>query len=78
MIVRLNNKTSPRGFPGGSDGKESTYNVEDLGLTPGSRRSPGGGHSTPLQYSCLENPMDRGPSWATVHGVSKSQTLLSN
>ena len=44
------------GFPGGSDSKESTYNVRDLGSIPGLRRSPRGGHSNPLQYSCLENP----------------------
>jgi len=44
------------GFPGGSDGKESAYNVGDLGLIPGSGRSPRGGHGNPLQYSCLENP----------------------
>ena len=43
-------------FPGGSDGKESAYNVRYLGLIPGSGRSPGGGHGNPLQYSCLENP----------------------
>ena len=48
------------GFPGGSDGKESTCNAGDLGLTLGLERSPGGGHGNPLQYSCLENPMDRG------------------
>ena len=48
------------GFPGGSDGKESTYNEGDLGSIPGLRRSPGGGHGNPLQYSCLENPMHRG------------------
>ena len=45
------------GFPGGSDGKESAYNVGDLGLTPGSGRSPGGRHDNPFQYSCLENPI---------------------
>ena len=44
------------GFPGGSDGKESTCNVGDLGFIPGLGRSPGGGHGNPLQYSCLENP----------------------
>ena len=44
------------GFPGGSDGKESTCNVGDLHLTPGLGRSPGGGHGNPLEYSCLENP----------------------
>ena len=48
------------GFPGGSDGKASAYNVGDPGLIPGSGRSPGEGNGNPLQYSCLENPMDRG------------------
>ena len=48
------------GFPCGSDGKESACNAGDLGLIPGSGRSPGGGHGNPLQYSCLENPMDSG------------------
>ena len=48
------------GFLGGSVGKESACNAEDLGLIPGSGRSPGGGHGNPLQYFCLENPMDRG------------------
>ena len=48
------------GFPGGSDGKESACNVRDLGLIPGLGRYPGGGHANLLQYSCLENPMDRG------------------
>ena len=48
--------------------------VRDAGSIPGSGRSPGGGHGNPLQYSYLENPMDRGASWATVHGVAKSQT----
>ena len=47
----------PWGFPGGSDGKESTCNVQDLGLIPELGRSPGGGHGNPLQYSCLENPL---------------------
>ena len=46
-------------FPGGSDGKVSAYNVGDLGLIPGLERSPGEGNGNPLQYSCLENPMDR-------------------
>ena len=45
----------------------------DMGSIPGSRRSPGGGHGNPLQYSCLENPMDRGAWWATVHRAAKSQ-----
>ena len=47
--------------------------VRETGLIPGLARSPGGGHGNPLQYSCPENPMDRGAGWATVHGVSKSQ-----
>ena len=50
----------------------------DLGSIPGSGRSPGGGNGNPLQYSGLENPMDRGTWWATVHGVAKSWTCLSD
>ena len=65
------------GFPGGSDGKESTCNAGDLGLIPGSGRS-GDGYGYPLSYSCLENSMDRGAWKATVYGVAKSQTWLSN
>ena len=65
-------------MPDGSDGKASAYSAEDLGSIPGSGRSPGEGNGNPLQYSCLENPMDRGAWWATVHGVAKSQTRLSN
>ena len=65
-------------FPGGSDGKASAYNAGDLGSTPGSGRSLGVGNGNPLQYSCLKNPMDRGAWQATVHGVAKSQTRLSN
>ena len=61
------------GFPGGSDGKESACNAGDLGLIPGLGRSPGGGNGYSLQYSYLENPVDRGAWWATVHGVAKSQ-----
>ena len=67
-----------KGFPGGSDVKESACNVGDLGSIPGLGRSPGEGHGNPLQYSCLENPMDRGAWWATVHGFAKSQTRLSD
>ena len=52
--------------------------VRDVGLIPGLGRSPGGGHGTPLQYSCLENPMDRGAWRALVHRVAKSWTLLSD
>ena len=51
--------------------------VGDAGLIPGLKRSPGGGNGNPLQYSCLENPIDRGAWWATVHGVTKSQTEVS-
>ena len=67
-----------KGFPGASDSKESASNVGDLGLIPGWGRSPGGEHGHPLQDSCLENPVDRGAWWATVHGVAKSQTKLNN
>ena len=66
------------GFPGGLDNKESACNVKDPGLIPGSGRSPGEGNGDPLQYSCLENFMDTGAWWATVHGFTKSQTQLSN
>ena len=66
------------GFPGGLDGKEYAYNAGDPGLIPGWGRSPGEGNGNPLQYSFLENPMDRGAWWATVHGVAKSQTRLSD
>ena len=66
------------GFPGGSDGKESTCNAGDLGSIPGSGTFPGGGHGNPFQYSCLESPMDRGAWWATVHGVAKSRERLSD
>ena len=62
---------------GGSDSKESACNAGDLGLTPGLGRSPGEGNGYPHQYSCLENSMDRGVLWSTVHGVAKSWTWLS-
>ena len=67
-----------QGLPCSSDGKESACNAGDPGLIPGSARSSGEGNGTPLQYSCLENPMDREPWRATVHGVSKSRTQLSD
>ena len=56
----------------------SSHNVGDLGSVPGSGRSPGGGNGNPTQYSCLENPMDGGAWWATVHGVANTQRRLSN
>ena len=59
-------------FPAGSDSEASAYNVGDLGSILGSGRSPGEGNGNPLQYSCLENPMDEEAWWATVHGVAKS------
>ena len=62
---------------GGSEVKASASNAGDLGSIPGSGRSPGEGNGNPLQDSCLENPMDGGAWWATVHGVAKSQTRLS-
>ena len=62
------------GFPGDSDDKESAYNAGDLGPIPGLGRSSEGGHGNPLQYFCLENPMDRRAWQATDHGVSKSRT----
>ena len=65
-------------FPGGSDGKESTCIVGGPGSISGSGRSPGGLKGYPLQSSCLENPRDRGAWWATIHGVTKSQTRLSD
>ena len=66
------------GFPGGSEVKVSASNMGDLGPIPGSGRSPGGGNGNPLEYSCLENPMDGGAWWTVVHGVAKSQTQLSD
>ena len=66
------------GFPGGSEGKESACSVGDLGSIPESGRSPGEGNGNLLQYSCLENSMDRG-AWKTIfHGVAKSMTQLSH
>ena len=65
-------------LPGGTDGKESTCNARDIGLIPGSGKSPGGGPGNPLKYSCLENPLEIGARQGTVCGVTKSQTRLSN
>ena len=62
------------GFPGGSAVKNLSANAGDEDLIPRSESSPGEGNGNPLQYCCLENPMDRGAWWPTVHGVAKSQT----
>ena len=62
------------GFPGGSDGKESVCNKGDPGSILGLGGSPGEGNDNPLPYSCLEDPMDKGAWWATVHGVEESDT----
>ena len=62
------------GFPSGPSGKESACSAGHMDTTPGLGRSPGGGHGNLLQYSCLENPMDRGAWRATVHGVTESDT----
>ena len=65
------------GFPGGASGKEAACRRQrDFGSIPGQGRFPGGGHGNPLQYSCLENPMDRGAWWAMVHSITKSQIRL--
>ena len=66
------------GFPGGSEVKAPACNAGDPGSIPGLGRSPGEGNGNPLQYSCLENPMDGGAWWATVCGVAKSRTRLSH
>ena len=66
------------GFPGGLDGKESFCSTGDPGSIPESGRSPGEGNGNPLQYSCLENPMDGGAWEAAAHGVTKSRTRLSD
>ena len=70
-------KKEKMGFPGGSVVKNPPANAgdaRDAGSISGSGRSPGGGHGNPLKYSCLENPMDRGAWWDTVHGTAKSYT----
>ena len=64
-------------MPGGSDSEESACNVGDLGSIPGSGRSPGEGNGYPLEYSGLENPVDRG-AWTAVHGAAKNRTRLSD
>ena len=74
MLVISKYETLAMGFPGDSDGKESVFNAGNWGLIPGLGRFPQERNGNPLQYSCLENSMDRGAWWATVHGVAKSRT----
>ena len=69
---------APMGFPGGSDSKESAFNEGDPGSIAGLGISRGEGNGNPLQYSCLENPMNREAWWATVHGVTQSRVGLSD
>ena len=75
MFSQVGQGKAEKGFPGSSEVKAS---ARDLGLIPGSGRCPGEGNGNPLQYSCLENPMDGGAWWATVHGVAKIQTRLKD
>ena len=65
------------GFPGGSDGEKSSCNVGDPSLIPRSGRSPREGNGNSIQYSCLENPMDRGAWWIAVHGVTRVRCNLA-
>ena len=74
-VAAFTNSAKPS-FSGGSDGKESACHAGDLSLIPGLGRSPGEGNGHPLQYSCLENSINRGAWWGTVHWVAKSQTRL--
>ena len=73
-ILTFSHHFIKKGFPGGLDGKESACKAGDLGSVPGLGRSPGEGNGYPHQYSCVDNPIDRGAWPATVHGVSKSGT----
>ena len=78
-IVRYLTCTEPSvGFPGGSEVKASACNAGDLGSIPGLQRFPGEGNGNPPQYSCLENAVDGGAWWATIHGVAKSRTRLND
>ena len=77
LVLEIITVNSDTGLPGGSDGKESAYNARgsrDLSAIPGSGRSLGEGNDNPLQYSSLENSMDRGAWWAAVREVAKGQT----
>ena len=77
--LNSNNRWGKKGVPAAASGQKPTCHCRRCkrqGSIPGSGRAPGGGHGNSLQYSCLEKPMDRGAWWATVHGISKSQTQL--
>ena len=74
ITTKRNNHLSSMGPPGGPGVRNLPANAGDAGLIPGSGRFPGEGNGKLLQHSCLENPMDRGAWWVTVHGVAKSQT----
>ena len=76
MHIKSTYRYMYRGFLGDSGGKESACNAGDPDLIPGLGRSPGEGNGNPLQYSCLENPMDRGAWWTAAHCVAKSQTQM--
>ena len=78
IFIYIINSSLNLGFPCVSNGKVSACNAGDGGSIPGLVRSPGKGNGNPLQYSCLENSMDKGVWWATVHGVTKSQTWLTS
>ena len=73
-MIQLPGAVTEKGFPGGSVSEEYACNAGDLGSIPGLGRSLGGGHGNPLQYSSLENPMDRGAWWATVHDITDGMT----
>ena len=72
FVVSICTFLMTNGFPGGSDSEKSACNAGDVGSIPELGRSPGEGNGTPLQYSCLKSPMDRGAWWVTVHGVAES------
>ena len=74
----LSTPFNSKDFPGGANGKASAYNAGDWGSIPGSGRLPEEGNANPLQYSCLKKSMDGGAWQATVHGVTKNQTQMSN